>query len=156
MKTPVLPSSLISILDDILHVRLQTLGVTEHSFNINVAGTHYSWLLYDVGGAVSFQRPCLYPFLVDRFLEVERPGKRPTFRDKPPRHLTACDCSGMHGCLTLKMVSITGSLSPCEGPASFSFCFFPVLSHMRGTGTDLSPHHDPLHSNAHLSDLPPD
>ena len=53
-KTPALPSSLISVLDDILHVRLQTLGVTEHSFNINVAGTHYSWLLYDVGGAVSF------------------------------------------------------------------------------------------------------
>ena len=43
--------------DDILHVRLQTLGVTEHSFDINFAGTHYSWLLYDVGGAVSFWHP---------------------------------------------------------------------------------------------------
>jgi hypothetical protein len=42
-------------LDDILHVRLQTLGVTEHAFDINYAGTHYSWILYDVGGAVSFQ-----------------------------------------------------------------------------------------------------
>jgi len=71
----------------------------------------------------------------------------------------ACDCSGMHGCLTLKMVSITGSFPPCEeDPASFSFCFLPVLSHMRGTGTgtDLNPHHDSLHSNADLSDLPPD
>ncbi|KAH8993235.1 G-protein alpha subunit [Lactarius hatsudake] len=37
--------------DDILHVRLQTLGVTEHSFDINVGGNHYSWILYDVGGA---------------------------------------------------------------------------------------------------------
>jgi hypothetical protein len=43
--------------DDILHVRLQTLGVTEHSFDINFAGTHYSWILYDVGGAVSFRHP---------------------------------------------------------------------------------------------------
>jgi hypothetical protein len=41
------------VLDDILHGRLQTLGVTEHSFDINVGGNHYTWLLYDVGGAVS-------------------------------------------------------------------------------------------------------
>jgi hypothetical protein len=46
---------LTSMLDDILHVRLQTLGVTEHSFDINFAGTHYTWILYDVGGAVSFR-----------------------------------------------------------------------------------------------------
>ncbi|KAI9456548.1 G-protein alpha subunit [Lactarius psammicola] len=37
--------------DDILHVRLQTLGVTEHCFDINFGGSHYSWILYDVGGA---------------------------------------------------------------------------------------------------------
>ncbi|KAI0305474.1 G-protein alpha subunit [Multifurca ochricompacta] len=37
--------------DDILHVRLQTLGVTEHSFDINFGGNHYTWILYDVGGA---------------------------------------------------------------------------------------------------------
>jgi hypothetical protein len=49
----VIPWYLISMLDDILHVRLQTLGVTEHSFDITVAGTHYTWILYDVGGAVS-------------------------------------------------------------------------------------------------------
>lgn len=50
-------SNLTPMPDDILHVRLQTLGVTEHSFDINFAGTHYSWLLYDVGGAVSFWHP---------------------------------------------------------------------------------------------------
>jgi len=50
--TVVLPLCLISSLDDILHVRLQTLGVTEHAFDINVGGNHYSWILYDVGGAV--------------------------------------------------------------------------------------------------------
>ncbi|THH12695.1 hypothetical protein EW146_g7453 [Bondarzewia mesenterica] len=37
--------------DDILHVRLQTLGVTEHTFDIDFAGGRYNWLLYDVGGA---------------------------------------------------------------------------------------------------------
>ncbi|KAI0665862.1 G-protein alpha subunit [Trametes maxima] len=37
--------------EDILHVRLQTIGVTEHAFDINLGGTHYNWLLYDVGGA---------------------------------------------------------------------------------------------------------
>lgn len=39
--------------EDILHVRLQTLGVTEHTFDINFGGGHYNWYLYDVGGAVS-------------------------------------------------------------------------------------------------------
>ncbi|TFY71148.1 hypothetical protein EVG20_g1842 [Dentipellis fragilis] len=38
--------------EDLLHVRLQTLGVTEHAFDINFGGGHYNWLLYDVGGAV--------------------------------------------------------------------------------------------------------
>ncbi|RPD68331.1 G-protein alpha subunit [Lentinus tigrinus ALCF2SS1-7] len=37
--------------EDILHVRLQTIGVTEHQFDINLGGTNYNWLLYDVGGA---------------------------------------------------------------------------------------------------------
>ncbi|KAH9923106.1 guanine nucleotide binding protein, alpha subunit [Amylocystis lapponica] len=37
--------------DDILHVRLQTLGVIEYSFEISMAGVQYHWLLYDVGGA---------------------------------------------------------------------------------------------------------
>ncbi|KAF9000413.1 guanine nucleotide binding protein, alpha subunit [Cyathus striatus] len=37
--------------DDILNVRLQTLGVMEHSFPINMGGSTYNWKLYDVGGA---------------------------------------------------------------------------------------------------------
>ncbi|CCM03195.1 uncharacterized protein FIBRA_05319 [Fibroporia radiculosa] len=37
--------------EDILHVRLQTLGVQEHAFDISMAGVTYNWLLYDVGGA---------------------------------------------------------------------------------------------------------
>lgn len=61
LKTLVLPPHLISVVDDILHVRLQTLGVTEHSFDINYGGTHYTWILYDVGGSVS--RWCTVPLL---------------------------------------------------------------------------------------------
>lgn len=60
------------MLDDILHVRLQTLGVTEHSFDINVAGTHYTWLLYDVGGAVSF----FYVLVSTRCSLLIAPGDR--------------------------------------------------------------------------------
>jgi guanine nucleotide-binding protein subunit alpha len=47
------PPNLIFVVDDILHVRLQTLGVTEHAFDINYGGNHYTWILYDVGGSVS-------------------------------------------------------------------------------------------------------
>ncbi|KAF8498835.1 guanine nucleotide binding protein, alpha subunit [Hysterangium stoloniferum] len=36
---------------DILHVRLQTLGVSEHVFDVNVGGRPVRWLIYDVGGA---------------------------------------------------------------------------------------------------------
>ncbi|KAH9978910.1 G-protein alpha subunit [Lactifluus volemus] len=50
--------------DDILHVRLQTLGVTEHSFDINFGGTHYTWMLYDVGGARG-QRHAWVPYFDD-------------------------------------------------------------------------------------------
>lgn len=50
--------------DDILHVRLQTLGVTEHSFDINFGGNHYSWILYDVGGARG-QRHAWVPYFDD-------------------------------------------------------------------------------------------
>lgn len=38
-----------------MNVRLQTLGVKEHSFDISLSGTRVNWLLYDVGGAVSFE-----------------------------------------------------------------------------------------------------
>ncbi|KAM5536705.1 hypothetical protein V8D89_009632 [Ganoderma adspersum] len=47
--------------EDILHVRLQTIGVTEHAFDINLGGTNYNWLLYDVGGA----RHAWVPFFDD-------------------------------------------------------------------------------------------
>jgi len=40
-------------LADLLNVRLQTLGVAEHSFDIELCGSRYNWLMYDVGGAVS-------------------------------------------------------------------------------------------------------
>ena len=46
-------SILYDVSDDILNVRLQTLGVMEHSFPVHMAGRTYNWKLYDVGGAVS-------------------------------------------------------------------------------------------------------
>jgi hypothetical protein len=46
-----------SDLADLLNVRLQTLGVAEHSFDIELCGSRYNWLMYDVGGAV---RVCLF------------------------------------------------------------------------------------------------
>jgi len=50
--------------DDILHVRLQTLGVTEHSFDINFGENHYTWILYDVGGSRG-QRHAWVPYFDD-------------------------------------------------------------------------------------------
>ncbi|KAH9839028.1 G-protein alpha subunit [Rhodofomes roseus] len=50
--------------DDILHVRLQTLGVKEHAFDINMGGVTYNWLLYDVGGARG-QRQAWIPYFED-------------------------------------------------------------------------------------------
>jgi hypothetical protein len=40
------------VIDDILNVRLQTLGIAEHRYDIMLSGVHYNWLMYDVGGAV--------------------------------------------------------------------------------------------------------
>ncbi|KAG5643323.1 hypothetical protein DXG03_001207 [Asterophora parasitica] len=37
--------------EDILNVRVQTLGVMEHTFPIDMGGTTYHWKIYDVGGA---------------------------------------------------------------------------------------------------------
>ncbi|KAJ7910964.1 guanine nucleotide binding protein, alpha subunit [Mycena leptocephala] len=47
--------------DDVLHVRLQTVGVIEHSLKVNTVGGSYLWKIYDVGGTRS-QRPawCSY------------------------------------------------------------------------------------------------
>ena len=38
-------------------MRLQTLGVVEHSFDLDIGGVRFNWLLYDVGGAVGFVAP---------------------------------------------------------------------------------------------------
>ncbi|GJE90040.1 G-protein alpha subunit [Phanerochaete sordida] len=57
--------------EDVLHVRLQTLGVTEHSIDIDIGGVRFNWLLYDVGGArgqasTSFHtRPSWVPYFED-------------------------------------------------------------------------------------------
>ncbi|KAF5346694.1 hypothetical protein D9756_010364 [Leucocoprinus leucothites] len=50
--------------DDILNVRLQTLGVMEHSFPITMGGLSYNWKIYDVGGARG-QRQTWIPFFDD-------------------------------------------------------------------------------------------
>ncbi|KAF9263748.1 G-protein alpha subunit [Marasmius fiardii PR-910] len=50
--------------DDVLNVRLQTLGVIEHSFPINLGGSMYEWRLYDVGGARG-QRHAWVPYFDD-------------------------------------------------------------------------------------------
>ncbi len=49
------------LIGDILNVRLQTLGVMEHSFPISMGGVTYNWKIYDVGGAVSFNLNLLIP-----------------------------------------------------------------------------------------------
>ncbi|KAK7448786.1 hypothetical protein VKT23_013516 [Stygiomarasmius scandens] len=51
-------------IEDVLSVRLQTLGVIEHSFPINLGGTMYDWRLYDVGGARG-QRHAWVPYFDD-------------------------------------------------------------------------------------------
>ncbi|KAK7043117.1 hypothetical protein VNI00_008471 [Paramarasmius palmivorus] len=58
------PSMLMTITDDVLNVRLQTLGVIEHSFPINLGGMMYEWRLYDVGGARG-QRHAWIPYFDD-------------------------------------------------------------------------------------------
>ncbi|KAH9484813.1 Guanine nucleotide-binding protein alpha-4 subunit [Psilocybe cubensis] len=50
--------------DDILNVRLQTLGIMEHSIPIYTGGRTYDWKLYDVGGARG-QRPMWIPYFDD-------------------------------------------------------------------------------------------
>ena len=37
--------------DDILHARIQTMGVAEHQFEVPLHGRTVTWHLYDVGGA---------------------------------------------------------------------------------------------------------
>ena len=41
------------VADDILHARLQTLGVVEYASPDILTGRRYAWKLYDVSGVVS-------------------------------------------------------------------------------------------------------
>lgn len=50
--------------DDILHARIQTMGVTEHIFDVDIHGKSVSWHLFDVGGARG-QRHSWVPYFDD-------------------------------------------------------------------------------------------
>lgn len=120
--------------EDILHVRLQTIGVNEHQFDINLGGTQYNWLLYDVGGAV---RPslsicrvsCIPNPRTTFFCQIARPSKYSSFSFPALRQacpLSRClnvrgrsyanatpPCSDTHGCPTLTTVSQSNALLIC-------------------------------------------
>ncbi|EDQ98792.1 Galpha13 [Laccaria bicolor S238N-H82] len=51
-------------IDDILHARIQTMGVTEHIFDVNIHGKSVTWHLFDVGGARG-QRHSWVPYFDD-------------------------------------------------------------------------------------------
>jgi len=50
--------------DDILHARIQTMGVAEHIFDVDLHGKSVTWHLYDVGGARG-QRHTWVPYFDD-------------------------------------------------------------------------------------------
>lgn len=50
--------------DDILHARIQTMGVAEHIFDVEIHGKPVTWHLYDVGGARG-QRHTWVPYFDD-------------------------------------------------------------------------------------------
>ncbi|KAG9315015.1 guanine nucleotide binding protein, alpha subunit [Chiua virens] len=50
--------------DDILHARIQTMGVAEHIFDVDIHGKSVSWHLFDVGGARG-QRHSWVPYFDD-------------------------------------------------------------------------------------------
>ncbi|KAF5340882.1 hypothetical protein D9758_012178 [Tetrapyrgos nigripes] len=50
--------------DDILHARIQTMGVSEHVFDVTIHGKSVSWHLFDVGGARG-QRHSWVPYFDD-------------------------------------------------------------------------------------------
>ncbi|EKM78820.1 hypothetical protein AGABI1DRAFT_114397 [Agaricus bisporus var. burnettii JB137-S8] len=50
--------------DDILHARIQTMGVAEHIFDVTIHGKSVTWHLYDVGGARG-QRHSWVPYFDD-------------------------------------------------------------------------------------------
>ncbi|KZT02620.1 G-protein alpha subunit [Laetiporus sulphureus 93-53] len=51
-------------IDDILHARIQTMGVAEHIFDVPLHGRNVTWHLYDVGGARG-QRHTWVPYFDD-------------------------------------------------------------------------------------------
>jgi len=57
-------SDYIPTTDDILHARIQTMGVAEHVFDLNIHGKAVSWHLFDVGGARG-QRHSWVPYFDD-------------------------------------------------------------------------------------------
>ncbi|KAL0955045.1 hypothetical protein HGRIS_003963 [Hohenbuehelia grisea] len=54
----------IPTVDDILHARIQTMGVAEHIFDVTIHGKAVAWHLYDVGGARG-QRHTWVPYFDD-------------------------------------------------------------------------------------------
>ncbi|KAI0720385.1 G-protein alpha subunit [Fomitopsis betulina] len=54
----------IPTIDDILHARIQTMGVAEHIFDVPLHGRSVTWHLYDVGGARG-QRHTWVPYFDD-------------------------------------------------------------------------------------------
>ncbi|KAI0070421.1 G-protein alpha subunit [Panus rudis PR-1116 ss-1] len=57
-------SGYVPTMDDILHARIQTMGVAEHIFDMSVHGRQVTWHLYDVGGARG-QRHTWIPYFDD-------------------------------------------------------------------------------------------
>ncbi|EED85956.1 candidate G-protein alpha subunit [Postia placenta Mad-698-R] len=57
-------SSYAPTIDDILHARIQTMGVAEHIFEVPLHGRPVTWHLYDVGGARG-QRHTWIPYFDD-------------------------------------------------------------------------------------------
>ena len=53
--------------DDILHARIQTMGVAEHMFDVSLHGRTVTWHLYDVGGARG-QRHTWVPYFDDAWV----------------------------------------------------------------------------------------
>ncbi|KAJ7227364.1 guanine nucleotide-binding protein, partial [Mycena pura] len=49
--TRIASSGYIPTTDDILHARIQTMGIAEHIFDVDLHGKSVTWHLYDVGGA---------------------------------------------------------------------------------------------------------
>lgn len=50
--------------DDILHARIQTMGVAEHTFDVSLHSRTVTWHLFDVGGARG-QRHTWIPYFDD-------------------------------------------------------------------------------------------